>query len=52
MFLKPGRAKILTNPSEMENQAKIQHKLVMLSALHFIYYICINNQLTSLDSNF
>ena len=36
MFSKPGRAKIGTNPSEIENWAKIRHKSVMLSALQFI----------------
>ena len=36
MFSKPGRAKIGTNPSEIENWAKIRHKSVMLSALQLV----------------
>ena len=37
MFSQPGRAKIGTNPSEIENWAKTRHKLVMLSALQLQY---------------
>ena len=33
MFSKAGRAKIRTNPCEIESRAKIRHKSVMLSGL-------------------
>ena len=33
MFSKPGRAKIRTNPCEIESRAKIRHKSVMPSDL-------------------
>ena len=43
MFSKPGRAKIGTNPSEIENWANIRHKSVMLSALQLIVCLMIES---------
>ena len=50
MFSKPGRAKIRTNPSEIENRAKIRHKSVMLSALQNVFTTFFTNYSNSLDS--
>ena len=36
-FLNLGEQKIGTNPSEIENQSKIRHKSVMLSALQLFF---------------
>ena len=45
MFSKPGRAKIRTNLSDIQNRAKIQHKAVMLSALQLIAFNVARNAL-------
>ena len=36
-FSKPGRAKIQTNPCEIESRAKIRHRSVMLSDLQLLH---------------
>ena len=43
MFSKAGRAKIRTNPCEIESCAKIRHKSVMLSDLQLdLFHFCSN----------